>query len=593
VGSGHDSSIGGGYSNSAGGERSTIGGGAWNEADANSATISGGWSNAANAEYSTCGGGSDNLAAGYASTVSGGDENVATGLYAMVLGGQSNLAGGDYSFAGGYMAEAYHDGVFVWSDSAGVPIVSSAADQFLVRASGGVVFTATSGALLRLEPDGSSPNLIGGYSENQVKAGVYGAAIAGGGYSLNANWVTDNFGAIGGGAGNRAGNNTGTTGDASYATVAGGAGNTAGSSYAAVGGGENNDASGQYATIGGGEQNILNGESSTVGGGSNNSISAEQATIGGGLHNEALGIRSTVGGGGYNRAEGSNSTIAGGYSNEAVNSYTTISGGYANDAGGSYATVGGGDNNNATGMNATIPGGSNNSAAGNYSFAAGRQAHANSQGCFVWGDSTGAALNCGSVDRWLARASGGFYFFSNAGHTSGVYLASGGNSWNSISDRATKENFMLVDGQSILERLVAMPVQEYNLKSQDPSLRHIGPVAQDFYAAFGYGESDKAINMEDADGVAFAAIQGLYEMVRAEASRMEELERENAALHRQIDDLTARIAVLEGASTDSSIPNLLLERNLLPGAGILLTAVGLAWAFRRGRSGGSVQGGER
>jgi len=148
----------------------------------------------------------------------------------------------------------------------------------------------------------------------------------------------------------------------------------------------------------------------------------------------------------------------------------------------------------------------------------------------------------------VARTSGGVYYYTNAGLTSGVYVAAGGNSWNSISDRATKENFTPVDGQAILEQLAAMPIQEYNLKSQDASIRHVGPVAQDFYAAFGYGESDLAINMEDADGVALAAIQGLYELNREQAARIEVLETENAAQQAQIDALAARLDAIEAAA---------------------------------------------
>ena len=60
--------------------------------------------------------------------------------------------------------------------------------------------------------------------------------------------------------------------------------------------------------------------------------------------------------------------------------------------------------------------------------------------------------------------------------------------------RRTKENFRIVNPQTILEELATIPIQEYSLKSQDPAIRHIGPVAQDF-AVFGYGESDLAINM--------------------------------------------------------------------------------------------------
>ena len=141
-------------------------------------------------------------------------------------------------------------------------------------------------------------------------------------------------------------------------------------------------------------------------------------------------------------------------------------------------------------------------------------------------------------NRWVARSSGGVYFYTNSGLSTGSYLSAGGNSWNSISDRATKENFTPVDGRSVVEKLATLPVQEYNLKSQDPSIRHIGPVAQDFYAAFGYGESNRAINMEDADGVALTAIQGLYQL-------LQERDAQVAAQQEQIDDLEARLAALE------------------------------------------------
>ena len=88
-----------------------------------------------------------------------------------------------------------------------------------------------------------------------------------------------------------------------------------------------------------------------------------------------------------------------------------------------------------------------------------------------------------------------------------------GSSWNSRSDRATKENFTPVDKRAILNQVAVMPLQECNLKSQDPSIPRIGPVAQTF-AAFGYGETHKATNMKDADGIALAAIQGHYQVVK-------------------------------------------------------------------------------
>jgi len=81
-----------------------------------------------------------------------------------------------------------------------------------------------------------------------------------------------------------------------------------------------------------------------------------------------------------------------------------------------------------------------------------------------------------------------------------------------------------VDKQVLLEALARLRVRDYNLKSQDASIRHIGPVAQDFHSTFGFGESNTAINMEDADGVALAAIQALYEQNQALSRRVAELE---------------------------------------------------------------------
>jgi len=83
-----------------------------------------------------------------------------------------------------------------------------------------------------------------------------------------------------------------------------------------------------------------------------------------------------------------------------------------------------------------------------------------------------------------------------------------------------------------------IPLETWNYKTQVDDIRHIGPMAQDFYAAFGVGENDTTISTVDADGVALAAIQGLYQ-------RLQAAEAENAALQQQVDDLEARLAALE------------------------------------------------
>ena len=135
-------------------------------------------------------------------------------------------------------------------------------------------------------------------------------------------------------------------------------------------------------------------------------------------------------------------------------------------------------------------------------------------------------------------APAGTNVYSNYGQSAGANLPPGGGSWSSISDRNKKENFEDVDAQSLLEKVAAMPMTTWNYKSQDESIRHMGPMAQDFKAAFGVGEDDKHISTVDADGVALAAIQALYDRVKA-------LESENAELKVTNSEMGARLDRIE------------------------------------------------
>jgi Chaperone of endosialidase len=129
-------------------------------------------------------------------------------------------------------------------------------------------------------------------------------------------------------------------------------------------------------------------------------------------------------------------------------------------------------------------------------------------GTFVWADATADDFLSAAANSLAARASGGARFVNTLGV--GVQLPAVGNAWQPASDRALKANALAVDPRAVLEALAGVPIATWNLISQDPSIRHIGPMAQDFKAAFGVGESDRHISTVDADGVAFAAIQGLY-----------------------------------------------------------------------------------
>jgi hypothetical protein len=103
-----------------------------------------------------------------------------------------------------------------------------------------------------------------------------------------------------------------------------------------------------------------------------------------------------------------------------------------------------------------------------------------------------------------------------------------------VSDRNMKRDFAPVDREAVLDRLARLPLSTWSYKQETQPARHIGPMAQDFKAAFGVGSSETTILQVDADGVAFAAIQAL----QGEVAR---LEKKNAALEREIAALRTRI----------------------------------------------------
>jgi hypothetical protein len=102
-----------------------------------------------------------------------------------------------------------------------------------------------------------------------------------------------------------------------------------------------------------------------------------------------------------------------------------------------------------------------------------------------------------------------------------------------------------VDGAELLERLGRIPIQSWNYQTQENSIRHIGPMAQDFYGAFGVGEDDRYINSVDADGVALAAAQQLYRLTQQKDVEIRELTRHLDDVMKQMQELQARMARLE------------------------------------------------
>jgi hypothetical protein len=115
------------------------------------------------------------------------------------------------------------------------------------------------------------------------------------------------------------------------------------------------------------------------------------------------------------------------------------------------------------------------------------------------------------------------------------------------SDRALKSNFSTVNPRTVLERLAAMPVQTWNYKSEGEAVRHMGPMAQDFKAAFDLGVDDKTISTVDTAGVTMAAVQGLYQLAQEKDKQIEQLTNEAKTLRSELDELRARMLQLEEA----------------------------------------------
>ena len=300
-----------------------------------------------------------------------------------------------------------------------------------------------------------------------------------------------------------------------------------------VGGVPNNNAVGVVgATIAGG--GCIAGAACT--GSHPNAVKADFGTIGGGYDNTAWNL-ATVGGGVQNTASGAESTVGGGLRNMASSVNDTVSGGNNNTASGGASTVCGGEGNNASGIESTVAGGRLNTAGGLDSFAAGFRANAASTGCFVWSDaSVGNPTDCGVANAFVARATGGFYLITGGTYPAytGALLNAGSTSWTTFSDRNGKDHIVPVDPQEVLSKVAALPIATWNWKSQDAAIRHMGPMAQDFAAAFGLGETPRGINTVDSEGVALAAIKGLYEQLQLK-------DRELAALREELDAIKAAL----------------------------------------------------
>jgi hypothetical protein len=535
-----DATVSGGWGNTASGDQATVGGGYENTADYDGATVGGGSSNTARYNYATVGGGYGNTAISFHATVGGGHSDTASGTRATVGGGYHNIASGDSSTVGGGSNNS--------ASAAAATVAGGAANL-----TGGTAAT------------------VGGGRNNKAR-GNYSVIAGGGGASdSDSNSALGVWSAIGGGKSNTVSND--------YSIIGGGELNTASGNYSSVGGGQSNEAGNTATTVGGGLGNYAGGYMATIGGGNNNTASGRWSTIAGGVSNTADDTATTVGGGRNNKARGPYSVVAGGGgptdsdSNSARGDWSTVSGGRSNTASGDHAVVGGGQGNWASDDHSTVGGGKDNSAGNGYATVAGGEANSigGAYGAISGGLYNRIAYPCdysaipgGYADTLTLNAdySMGFgrtvyvddgehviffdgtysgHFNLNRDHRdaapssypirvgthafngNGAYLTSGG-VWTDISSRSKKENFQQLDGDQVLDKIEGMPMTSWKFKGTEE--RHIGPVAEDFYRAFGCGagipeDDSTSIAAIDLAGVSLVAVRELTRIVREQQKEIQ------------------------------------------------------------------------
>ena len=269
------------------------------------------------------------------------------------------------------------------------------------------------------------------------------------------------------------------------------------------------------------------------------SVAFGQATTASGFYSTAMGDQ-TVASGPQSTALGAGTHATGGQS-FAAGSATLASGGHSTALG--YFSIASGPNSLAAGQRSQADGaesialGLRALAGGAGSVVLGSDAATQSaaHGSFVFGDRSTTAPFIGfAPNEFLVRAAGGVAFYTNASLTTGLRLAPFGSQWLGLSDVNAKHLFRDLDGEELLGKLAGLPIQEWSYTAQDASIRHVGPTAQDFRAAFGLGEDPLRIGTMDADGVALAAVKALE-------SRTRDLQDENEALQSALDELRREI----------------------------------------------------
>jgi trimeric autotransporter adhesin len=193
-------------------------------------------------------------------------------------------------------------------------------------------------------------------------------------------------------------------------------------------------------------------------------------------------------------------------------------------------------------------------ATGSRSIAMGPRASTNEKtGSMVVTDNVNTNMvNAASDNQFVARFNR-FWFGRETNVTStpgylietsvGARLSNGG-TWETVSDSTKKTAFTPVDAEDVLVKLAGIGMQTWQYSAESDSVRHMGPTAQAFRAAFGLGASERSIATVDADGVALVAAQALEKRTRGLRAETAALRAENAQLSERLAQLEALVARL-------------------------------------------------
>lgn len=437
-----------------------------NAVTANSGVV--GYGNIVNGQNSFVAGLSNNGEAGSTGATIFGTANIVkeSSLYATVAGGSTNyISGSNYGFIGAGQNNF---------------IQGSSTYGFIGAGLGNQMFS------------GSLASAIGGGTSNTITN--RGAFIGAG----SNNWTQSINAVIGAGSGNLVyGTNSGILAganntiklysggvDAAYSAIGAGAGNNIlDSQYAFIGAGNNNTVSlSSYSAIGAGLTNLIN-------------LSATYSFIGAGHDNL---IQNTV----------SCGFIGAGYNNAVANNCTggAVIAGAGGVVTGNYSTVLNGTANQISGENSVLGG-----VFGNISH----------KKVFLWNTNLSSVFASVADSEFAITAEGGVRIFTNSGRTTGMTLPVGASSWSAVSAAALKGNFADVEPQTVLKRLLSVPIRTYQYKNGDGyhDTINLGPTAEDWDSAFADLLGRKTIPIDDREipainegdklGVALAAIQAL------------------------------------------------------------------------------------